>query len=397
MAAKTEKKDASAAKTESKKRNVTRKKTTKKAKTTPAAASKQPSVKKTDKKTHFPTDVKKTETTAAVPVRETGVWKNFIKCLKNYFVFSGRASRYEYFSFGLGFFTVTFITSFLGAFCGFFDILANICYLLLLVPMFAVLSRRLHDIGKNLWNGCFNWLTYGFAAAIIIGAVAFALSDFPAKLAIFSALRYVIIIASATVIIVSLRCLVFVCRRGKTEVNQYGDVPTLNNPTVEKTAFWIIVFYFALNVFCYTFSNVLTYTYQKSLLQNALRTEAQFIASQDAINAVYAQKGTYTWLSNKSVLDMRLVPADMPVSDGTGIISALGFPVSFFGFSESYVIVMEEIDEDSCMAIMQTPWRLMGLQMVQIRQRQAQTVALTNPTQCYPCDDGECAITWVLR
>ncbi len=405
MAAKAEKKTVSAAETKIMKKNPNRKKTTPKVKPASAAAKKQPSVKnKTaaaakdiNKKEILLTDVKKAETTSDFPVQEIGVWKNFIKCLKKYFTFSGRASRYEYFSFGLGFFFITFITSLLGVFCGFFNTLASIFYLLLLIPMFAVLNRRLHDIGKNLWNGLFNWTVYGFVFAAVVGGIAFAFSAFPAKLAVFGALRYTIILAALTIVIVSLRCLIFVCRRGQTKVNQYGDIPALNNPTVEKNAFWIIVFYFTLNIFFHTLNTVVQYTYREGLLQNALQTEAQFIASQDAINAVYAQTGTYTWLNNKSALDMRLVPADMPVADGTGIVSALGLPVSFFGFAESYIIVMDGVDEDRCTTIMQTPWRLMGLQMVQIRQRQAHIVALTNATQCYPCDNGECAITWVLR
>lgn len=396
MAAKSEKKNAASAKTEIKKKTTNRKNTAKK-KATPIAAKKQPSVKKTATKTPSPTDVKKTETSVATPVQETGIWKNFIKCLKKYFVFSGRASRYEYFSFGLGFFFTSFITGFLGSFCGFLNTVSLICFLLLLIPMFAVLSRRLHDIGKNLWNGFFNWIVYGLGAAVIIGLIAFVFSDYPGKLAFFSAFRYVIMITALTVIIVSLRCLTFVCRRGQTTINQYGNAPALNHPATEKTAFWIIVLYLTLNIIVYILSMVVRYNYEQSLLQSALQTEAQFIASQDAINAVYAQKGTYTWLNNKSALDMRLVPADMPTPGGTGITSALGLPVSFFGFADSYVIAMEQVDKSGCIAIMQTPWRLMGLQAVQIRQQQRHTIALTDTAQCYICDDGKCTITWVLR
>ena len=340
--------------------------------------------------------VKETPSAAAEPM-ETGIWKNFWKCLKKYFTFSGRASRYEYFSFGLCFFCITLVTSILGAFSQFLSWVSTLCYLLLIIPMFAVLSRRFHDIGKNLWNGFFNWIVYGLISALIVGTVFVIFSAAPVKLAVLGALSYALITFVLFGIAVSLRCLVYVCRRGQTETNQYGDVPVLNNPATEKTAFWIIVFYFSLNIFFYVLMTVLTYTYQKDLQENTLKTEAQFILSQRAIDKIYTEELSYTWLNNQSALDLQLLPPDMPVTGGTGIVSALGLPVNFYGFLESYLIVMWNVDTDTCHTILNTPWRLHGLQLVQIRQNQAPAVALTNSSQCYPCMDGNCEIAWLIQ
>ena len=334
---------------------------------------------------------------AAVQPGETGIWKNFWQCLKKYFTFSGRASRYEYFSFGLCFFFITLVTSFFGIFSQFLSWVSTLCYLLLLIPMFSVLSRRFHDIGKNLWNGFFNWIVYGVISAFVVGTVFAIFSAASAKLAVFGTLPYALITFVLFVIAASLRCLIYVCRRGQTEANKYGDVPVLNNPSAEKTAFWIIVFYFSLNIFFYVLMTVLTYTYQKDLQENTLKTEAQFILSQRAIDKIYTEELSYAWLNNQSALDLQLLPPDMPVAGGTGIVSALGLPVNFYGFLESYLIVMWNVDTDTCHTILNTPWRLHGLQLVQIRQNQAPAVALTNSSQCYPCMDGNCEIAWIIQ
>jgi uncharacterized membrane protein YhaH (DUF805 family) len=80
----------------------------------------------------------------------------YIKVLKNYAVFDGRASRQEYWmfvlfniiiSFGLGFF--------LGLLSGITKtdqtVLLNIYNLAMLVPNIAVGIRRMHDTNRNGW------------------------------------------------------------------------------------------------------------------------------------------------------------------------------------------------------------------------------------------------------
>ena len=45
-----------------------------------------------------------------------------------------------------------------------------------------------------------------------------------------------------------IRYLVFVCKRGGTESNKYGEAPQLNNEKHEKTAFWLIITFFAITI-----------------------------------------------------------------------------------------------------------------------------------------------------
>lgn len=81
--------------------------------------------------------------------------KWYIKCIKNYTNFSGRARRKEYWMFLLFniliIFALVFISGFisevLGSDAGSFIIGAYILFII--IPHFAVVVRRLHDIGKS--------------------------------------------------------------------------------------------------------------------------------------------------------------------------------------------------------------------------------------------------------
>jgi len=83
----------------------------------------------------------------------------YLKVLKNYAVFKGRARRKEYWMFFLVnlliLFFVTFGMGILGILLGFgkdLGLIANKVYVVaLLIPAFAVAVRRLHDTGRSGW------------------------------------------------------------------------------------------------------------------------------------------------------------------------------------------------------------------------------------------------------
>ena len=74
----------------------------------------------------------------------------YVKCLKQYADFSGRARRTEYWMFYL---INVVIGAVLGFVCGLIGItaVAYIYSLAVLVPGIAVGVRRMHDIGKSGW------------------------------------------------------------------------------------------------------------------------------------------------------------------------------------------------------------------------------------------------------
>ncbi|PFH87094.1 DUF805 domain-containing protein [Bacillus sp. AFS088145] len=90
----------------------------------------------------------------------------YLKVLKNYVVFSGRARRTEYWMFFLFNAIITIILSILQSIADIDNVLTGIYGLLTILPSLAVGARRLHDSGKSGW-----WLLIGlipFIGTIIL-------------------------------------------------------------------------------------------------------------------------------------------------------------------------------------------------------------------------------------
>ena len=81
----------------------------------------------------------------------------YIKVLKNYFVFTGRARRSEYWNFVLINFMNSFLLSIIDVTFGLVDAetgygtLGTTYGLAVLIPGIAVGIRRMHDVGKSGW------------------------------------------------------------------------------------------------------------------------------------------------------------------------------------------------------------------------------------------------------
>lgn len=99
---------------------------------------------------------------------DLGIWGYFTKCLRNYATFSGRARRKEYWSFAL---MVMLIAIAIFAIGGIFSGIADsptpffVAYgfyflfmLAIILPSWAVLSRRLHDLGKGFEYFLFSFI-----------------------------------------------------------------------------------------------------------------------------------------------------------------------------------------------------------------------------------------------
>ncbi|WP_071394353.1 DUF805 domain-containing protein [Bacillus tuaregi] len=75
----------------------------------------------------------------------------YLKALKNYVGFHGRATRQEYWMFILINFIIACLLSVLELVIGIPGVLTGIYGLAVFLPSLAVLVRRLHDIGKSGW------------------------------------------------------------------------------------------------------------------------------------------------------------------------------------------------------------------------------------------------------
>lgn len=82
----------------------------------------------------------------------------YLKCLKQYADFKGRARRKEYWLFFLFNILISFLLGLIDGLLGWADtemgigLLGGLYSLGVLVPGVAVCVRRLHDVGKSGWN-----------------------------------------------------------------------------------------------------------------------------------------------------------------------------------------------------------------------------------------------------
>ena len=87
----------------------------------------------------------------------------YIKCLREYVTFEGRARRKEYWMFVLMNFIFSIAIATVGVLLN-VVILADIYNLAVLLPTLAVGSRRLHDTGRSAW-----WMLIGLVP--LVGAI----------------------------------------------------------------------------------------------------------------------------------------------------------------------------------------------------------------------------------
>ena len=75
----------------------------------------------------------------------------YLKVLKNYVGFQGRAKRKEYWMFVLINCIISTVLALLGSQVEIFQLLAGLYSLAVLLPSLAVSIRRLHDTGRSGW------------------------------------------------------------------------------------------------------------------------------------------------------------------------------------------------------------------------------------------------------
>lgn len=85
----------------------------------------------------------------------------YLKVLKSYAVFQGRARRKEYWMFVLINVIISIILSVIESAAGLSTYISGIYSLLILIPSIAVTVRRLHDTGRSGW-----WILIGLIPLI---------------------------------------------------------------------------------------------------------------------------------------------------------------------------------------------------------------------------------------
>ena len=170
-------------------------------------------------------------------------------CLRKYAVFSGRATRAEFWWWVLAVVIVSIVVSIVDGFIaaatgGNIDgVLSGIFTLAVLLPNLAVTVRRLHDIGKSGW-WLLVWIVLGLGpwlilAGLVIGAVYGSLyiaslasgpvDLFAGLLTRFALIWILAILGLIFAILVSLVIaiweIIWLARQGETGPNRYGPDP----------------------------------------------------------------------------------------------------------------------------------------------------------------------------
>jgi uncharacterized membrane protein YhaH (DUF805 family) len=112
----------------------------------------------------------------------------YLKVLKNYVGFQGRARRKEYWMFALFNLIIAFVIGFVEGLLNLSQVLSTLYSLAILLPSLAVGVRRLHDTGRSGW-----WLLISLVP--LIGLIVL---------------------------------LVFFCEDSQDNENQYGSNPKLS-------------------------------------------------------------------------------------------------------------------------------------------------------------------------
>ena len=77
--------------------------------------------------------------------------ESYLRVWKNFAVFSGRATRTEFWMFNLFSFIITIAIAFVEILAGSGGLIELVYLLAVLIPSLAVTARRLHDIGQSGW------------------------------------------------------------------------------------------------------------------------------------------------------------------------------------------------------------------------------------------------------
>ena len=77
--------------------------------------------------------------------------ESVVTCLKKCFVFKGRARRSEFWWYILFYLIVYAAFSWLGVFAPALAVVGSVCLLLLIIPQFAAVTRRMHDTSHSGW------------------------------------------------------------------------------------------------------------------------------------------------------------------------------------------------------------------------------------------------------
>ncbi len=154
-------------------------------------------------------------------------------CMKKYVVFSGRATRSEFWWFTLFTFLVGLVASALDATvlgisplqAGFGIGIATLASLVFFLPSLAVNIRRFHDVGKSGWWFLISMLMGGFLLFVVLMAIPFLLgSQIPGSVMLSSGnIMSLFFYGLFAIVITAIPYLYFMLKPSQPGPNMYGE------------------------------------------------------------------------------------------------------------------------------------------------------------------------------
>lgn len=155
--------------------------------------------------------------------------KWFLKALRNYANFDGRARRKEFWYFILFTFLILFAALAIDNLIfgnGTTGIVYPLTALALFIPQLSVLVRRLHDTGRSgKWVLWYYLLTLLYFIVVVTCVVVCALTGDTSHLPTSLPFRIVAVTGALGILIYAVFMLVWCCKKGTPGENEYGPDP----------------------------------------------------------------------------------------------------------------------------------------------------------------------------
>ena len=293
---------------------------------------------------------------------------------KNYFKFSGRATRYDFWGFKLIDLAVTFVLSIFAALWSPISILSGLYGLATIFPSLALTSRRLHDVGRSFW-----WF-WGSILLIVLASVCGAMSDYMG--AVFFSVLYILIALAA--IIYSFYILYLTCKKSSDDT-KFGE-PVSEDPIYVKRGKWFVGTYFGIIlVAILIIAGIAAYS-EATQKYDVNKAADQVVMLQTNIHELFKNSASYDGLSAAFVVEAGAVPDDM--LEEAQIVNPFGGVVGVMGYAKMFMIVYSDVPLDACKYLSEQNW---GNSLLEI------TYNFGEAENCQECVAQGCELGWVFK
>lgn len=292
----------------------------------------------------LPASVSKTTSTERA---DRNIFQCYADCFIKYFQFSGRSSRYEYWSFYLVNLMISIVLSIPAL-----AVLSVIYSFAALIPGLAVAVRRMHDINKSGWKlllpiGLF--LLTAIALATISAVISYSSGpvaiDENIKTVIFVGLGFFGVLGTV------ITYLYWMFKKGDPNANKYGPVPFVEEKrhrrVVEISAI-IIILLPILGILSVGMIAGYSKANQKVRLNKTFDQIALVMANT---HTLFSNQDSYKDVNIVLLENFGALPDDMIDESHDEIVNLYGGPVRAYGDDQTFTFVYDQIPVDDCFTL----------------------------------------------